>query len=415
MKLNILKLLLAAGLVNLVFSFSGTAQDNRSGTKSIQYYSRISRIPTNFPDSTQLRFDISVPIENLIFIPKESGYFAGVKFNLFILDKDHNAVFESNQTFNVKVLSYIETQADSVFQQFSIHTNVSPGKYKVVIEAIDTNIGVSEFSEFELKILDYTGKKIVLGDLLLFDGSHNFSLQDPDSIIASPSNICREDFTIYSKIYLADSNPDLNVQINWYDNNRKILSEPVSLSQNGKFLSLYKSYSIKEVQQGQFDLEFSISGENFKAKTPELRIEVIKRIAYFKEESLDKAIEYMAYIGEGAVWDSLKNVQTLEEKKVWFDKFWQQYYQTSETEINPVREEYFSRIRYANRKFNDGSEGWRSDRGRTFIVYGQPNEVQRSTDNMMRRMEIWIYQALEKQFVFLDTDGTGSYRLIRGY
>lgn len=415
MKLNIIKLLMAAVLVNLVFAISGIAQDNRSELKNIQYYYRLSRIPTIFPDSTQLRFDISVPIKDLIFIPKESGYFAGINFNLFILDKDHNTVFESNNTFTFKVLSYIETQVDTTFHQFSIRPKVSPGEYKVVIEATDTNIGISEFKEFKLKIKDHSGKKIVLGDLLLFDGSHDFSQQDPDSFIPSPNNICREDFTIFCKIYLADSNPDLNVQINWYDNNRKILSEPVSISQNGDFLSLYKSYSIKEAQQGQFDLEFSISGENFKAKTPELRIEIIKRIAYFKEESLDKAIEYMAYIGEGAVWDSLKNVQTLEGKKVWFDKFWQQYYQTSETEINPVREEYFSRIRYANRKFNDGSEGWRSDRGRTFIVYGQPNEVQRSTDNLMRRMEIWIYQALEKQFVFLDTDGTGSYRLIRGY
>ncbi len=162
-------------------------------------------------------------------------------------------------------------------------------------------------------------------------------------------------------------------------------------------------------------MQLDISGENFKAKTSELKIEIIKQIAYFKEESLDKAIEHMAYIAEGAVWDSLKNAQTLEEKKNWFNQFWQQYYQTSGSDRNPVREEYFRRIRYSNRKFHDGSEGWRSDRGRIYIVYGQPDEVHRSTDNMMRHREIWIYQKIEKQFVFLDANGTGSYRLLRGY
>ncbi len=244
MKFNIVKLLLAAAVVNLLFSINGATQDSRSRPKSIQYNYRISRIPTNLPDSTLLRFDIAVPLESLIFIPKDSSYFAGLKFNLFILDKDHSTVFENSQTFNVKVLSYSETQVDTTFHQFSISTNVSPAEYTVVIEVVDINIGISEFSEFKLKIHDYTGKKIVSGDLLLFDGIHDFSLEDPDSIKPSPTNICTEDFTIYCKIYLADSNPDLNVQINWYDNNRKILTDPVTISKNVRFLSLFKSYSI---------------------------------------------------------------------------------------------------------------------------------------------------------------------------
>ena len=415
MKMSVLKLLLPVVLLSLFFSNSAALQDSRPGVENIQYFYRVSRLPTIYPDSTLLRFDLSIPFEKLIFVAKDSSYVAGIKFTLFITDKDHNTVFEKSRAHNIEVDTYEETQIDTAFYQFSMSTNVSPAEYIVIIEAVDININISQFKEFKIKIQDYTGKKIVVGDLLLFDGIHDFSKEDFNNLTPSPTNICRDNFTLFSKIYLPDSDSDINIQIKWFDNNRKILTDTAKTFQNGRFLSLYKSYSIKEIQQGLFEVELSITGKNFKAKASDLEIEVIKQIAHFKEESLDRAIEQMIYIGEGALWDSLKNAETLEQKKNWFSQFWQQYYTASESKSNPVQEEYFRRVRYSNRRFDEGLRGWRCDRGRIYIIYGRPDEIQKSTDNMMRQLEIWIYQSLEKQFIFLDANGIGSFRLLRGY
>ena len=111
--------------------------------------------------------------------------------------------------------------------------------------------------------------------------------------------------------------------------------------------------------------------------------------------------------------DSLKNAIALEDKKYWFSRFWQENFPAPDSTKNPIQEEYFSRVRYANRKFYEGVEGWRTDRGRIYILYGQPNDIERSMDDMMRRYEIWIYHNLDRRYIFIQSTSNDVYRLIR--
>lgn len=56
---------------------------------------------------------------------------------------------------------------------------------------------------------------------------------------------------------------------------------------------------------------------------------------------------------------------------------------------------YFQRVETANRYFSDYKEGWKTDRGMVYIIYGLPDEVSRTTTN-----EIWYYQNYKTRFVF---------------
>ncbi|MBM3177561.1 MAG: GWxTD domain-containing protein [Bacteroidetes bacterium] len=56
---------------------------------------------------------------------------------------------------------------------------------------------------------------------------------------------------------------------------------------------------------------------------------------------------------------------------------------------------YFSRIELANRFFSAHKEGWKTDRGMIYVVFGPPTEVSRTTMN-----EIWFYKDTRQKFVF---------------
>lgn len=56
---------------------------------------------------------------------------------------------------------------------------------------------------------------------------------------------------------------------------------------------------------------------------------------------------------------------------------------------------YFERIESANRYFTDYKEGWKTDRGMLYVIYGKPDQVSRTTTT-----EIWYYQARKTTFTF---------------
>jgi hypothetical protein len=62
-----------------------------------------------------------------------------------------------------------------------------------------------------------------------------------------------------------------------------------------------------------------------------------------------------------------------------------------------------------------GIDGWRSDRGRVYILYAEPDEIERfpSSENA-KPYEIWYYHQIEGsvQFIFVDRTGFGNYRLV---
>ncbi|MCW8824752.1 MAG: GWxTD domain-containing protein, partial [Ignavibacteriaceae bacterium] len=60
-------------------------------------------------------------------------------------------------------------------------------------------------------------------------------------------------------------------------------------------------------------------------------------------------------------------------------------------------------------------EGWKTDRGRVFLVYGEPSEIDRHPNETdTRPYVIWIYESIEGGvlFVFGDLTGFSDYQLL---
>src|SRR5579862_3691917 len=69
-------------------------------------------------------------------------------------------------------------------------------------------------------------------------------------------------------------------------------------------------------------------------------------------------------------------LQTNEEREQFIEGFWQRRDPTPDTVENEFKEEHYRRIAYANERFSSGIPGWRTDRGRIYIMWGPPDELE---------------------------------------
>lgn len=77
---------------------------------------------------------------------------------------------------------------------------------------------------------------------------------------------------------------------------------------------------------------------------------------------------------ESELWDEL---ETAEEKQSFIDWFWERRDPDLRDDGNPVRDEFYAKVAHANDRFDsDFPYGWKSDRGRVFLVLGEPQGVQ---------------------------------------
>ena len=91
---------------------------------------------------------------------------------------------------------------------------------------------------------------------------------------------------------------------------------------------------------------------------------------------------YKKWLNEDVVWiitdqerAAFKQLSNDEERDNFIEAFWQRRDPTPDTEENEYKEEHYRRIAYANEHFAAGIPGWKTDRGRIYIMYGAADEV----------------------------------------
>ncbi|HEY2384156.1 MAG TPA: GWxTD domain-containing protein [Terriglobia bacterium] len=88
---------------------------------------------------------------------------------------------------------------------------------------------------------------------------------------------------------------------------------------------------------------------------------------------VDEDVTYIITDQERAAWKRLK---TDEEREQFIEQFWLRRDPTPDTIDNETRDEHYERIAYANEHFASGIPGWKTDRGRFYIMYGKPDEIE---------------------------------------
>ena len=85
--------------------------------------------------------------------------------------------------------------------------------------------------------------------------------------------------------------------------------------------------------------------------------------------------EEVAYIVTNQERANFRALQTDAEREQFIEQFWLRRDPTPGTMENEFKEEHYRRIAYANDHFSTLIPGWKTDRGRIYITYGPPDEI----------------------------------------
>jgi GWxTD domain-containing protein len=86
--------------------------------------------------------------------------------------------------------------------------------------------------------------------------------------------------------------------------------------------------------------------------------------------------EDVAYIITDEERAAFKQANNDEEREQFIEQFWLRRDPTPDTEENEFKEEHYRRIAYANEHYASGIPGWKTDRGRIYITFGPPDEIE---------------------------------------
>jgi GWxTD domain-containing protein len=156
-----------------------------------------------------------------------------------------------------------------------------------------------------------------------------------------------------------------------------------------------------------------------------------------QERAQSETIFYDRWISEDVRWiitdeelASWKTLKSNAERDLFIDAFWRRRDPTPDTGENEYKDEHYRRIMYANGQFAAGVPGWRSDRGRMYIMYGKPDSIdaypkggphphsgaQGGSQTLAYPFEVWHYRYLEGigqdiEIAFADPCACGEYHM----
>jgi TonB family protein len=131
---------------------------------------------------------------------------------------------------------------------------------------------------------------------------------------------------------------------------------------------------------------------------------------------LNEDVTYIISDRERAAYKAL----TTDEERVKFvEQFWLRRDPTPGTPENEFKEEHYRRIAYANEHFAADEPGWKTDRGRIYITFGPPDELESHPSggpDSAAPSEKWLYRHIDGIgdrviIEFTDVNRTGDYRM----
>ena len=181
---------------------------------------------------------------------------------------------------------------------------------------------------------------------------------------------------------------------------------------------------------------WSVAQKKTDPKKEDTKKEVPKNVKRSREQEsgsralrkwLDEDVSYIITNEERAAFKALK---TDEEREQFIEQFWLRRDPTPDTVDNEFKEEHYARIAYANERFASGIPGWKTDRGRIYIIYGKADEIEShpsggTIDRPIEEgggttstfpFEIWRYRYIEGignevLLEFVDPSMSGEYRM----
>ncbi len=372
-------------------------------------------------DSSRLDLYIEVPYEGLHFIKEDEVFRARYDVYIDVEDNNDKTVFDKSWTETVETKDYeasVSPTAENLSQKSFI---LSPGEYSLIVQIQDDDTKKTNRAKRDVKIQNFSVNPFCLSDIMLV----NRLGKEGEKKIVYPNisgNVGEygETFYIFFEIY---NHVDADSAVVWtmIKNIKGDILQHDSTMQRlaaGKTPCFIRVNSSK-LLTGEYTIESQVIPEGEKVNKELANVGVISSRPFVIRWSslpvsiaeLDQAIDQLQYLTDKDTIEAMKKADPEIKRKKFF-AFWKRRDPTPNTERNELMEEYYARVAYANKNFSHYLDGWKTDMGMVYIIFGPPSNVERHPfDIDSKPYEVWTYYEANREFVFVDATGFGDYRL----
>ncbi|HEY9167643.1 MAG TPA: GWxTD domain-containing protein [Candidatus Kryptonia bacterium] len=370
----------------------------------------ISDHPSALPDSSVVDLYARVRYDDIIFVRSDSEFAAHYQLSINAYADKEMTVDRFSKFFDrrITVKSYPETISASLFDTLGSEVQLSPGTYYMELRLYDLNTNETSSREFIHTFKDYSRSQISISDLLLYDQADTSG---------NPIEVATNRFdTLYAKFFVVCKRVPADVGLHIVARSTQI---PTSIDTTYRFNqdTSLRRYSlpliITDLAPATYDFEITAvaNGEESSSRT---LLRVPRSNVPLVPSEMDEAIGPLEYIANGDIIASLRKGPFSERQRK-FKQFWLARAHGDQVTADALMREFYRRVDYANTHFTASiGRGWQSDRGRIYIIYGPPDDVQTQENGFNSPAYLyWYYYNSQIEFIFLDQFGTGDYRLIR--
>ena len=372
---------------------------------------RLNIVPvtTKWQDSILVKIYLAIPFKTLQFISKNNDFFSGYEAQIAVMSKKGKLVYKNTWSDSIYVQSYIETirknEAITIFTEKIISAN----EYVVMATVFDIESRefhkISQDLELESSYKSYINKPVLLiekpgnwgfnPDLI---PSWNYFLSSGKDSVSlfisgfSHSNNCELEWKILSKVRKEQVTGEKKILVN-SNYFHHYIHLPISI-----FSDLSYTFTVKLKDKKQQNEE-------------SVELIVLKPGISSLVTDIDQALDQMKYILTSEERTELKKSKK-KEKEHLFKNFWDVRDPSQGTLKNELMDEYYKRVSYTIIQYSGFQDGWKTDMGMIYILFGPPDEKKRFSDySNQKSFESWYYFTVNKSFRFVDVNGFGDYQL----
>ena len=418
----------------------GVTAGERQGEEGLPFFVDTATFKSlEDPEKSYVEIYFLLSSKSLHFESGSDGYAADLQFDAVITGKDSSERWSRQWQKSVLVDSEEQLQkGSSIFDIVGLL--LEPDFYDLHISLTDQGDKKASLVSGELYVPAFPGDQLALSqlelalDIVAAEEQGDF-VKNGVRVLPNPMRTYGLDVPVlyyYAEIYGLQTGPDAD---STYSIRQDILNSagqviksypPAEKKKPGNSAVEVGGINVVGLSPDTYFLRLMISDQHtgeevsnqrwFRVTAPDMEtLAPAERTALTEEEAGYRAnlIRYVASDEDLKVYAGL----SLEGKARFLEEFWRQRDPDPATPLNEFRREHMRRWNYANEHFSQfqQGDGWKTDQGRVYIVYGPPDDIERYPSDITRvAWERWHYYSQEGgiEFIFADLSGFDDYVLI---
>lgn len=351
---------------------------------------------------------LGVPHASLVFLPHDDGYEARFETVVRLMDwKGKTLLAEYADVDTVRVPTYEATQDFAPFLKAK-RLATKPGDYLVEVVLTDAESEQQARRRQRVDVVEVGAARAVLSRIRL-EGKERGAAFAPILSLHLPAGLdsLRAAVEFYNARHLEEV--DVSMRLMRFPSDTAAATPPYfftlaravgrvryaraeTLQVTQRRLrdldqEILIEFDLPGLAEGIYRVDVAVTRDGLEAAPlfHQRRDFAVRKAGFPHITSLDEMVDALVYIARDSEREDIQAADTLAEKKRRFDAFWATLL-PDRTQAANLLKLYYSRVEEANLRYTSYKEGWKTDRGMVYIMFGSPLYVDAQLEH-----EVWRY------------------------